>query len=90
MVQLGGHQLVRTLHTYSLPTWYFQATHLPEWWAAITNDLNAFLKIQTWSLVLLPSTTKHTVGCKWGFKLKRKAYGSIECHKAWIVGRAFI
>jgi hypothetical protein len=32
---------------------------------------------------------KNVVGCKWVFKLKRKADGSIELHKARLVAKVF-
>ena len=32
---------------------------------------------------------KHLVGCKWVFKLKLKADGSLECHKARLVSKGY-
>jgi len=51
-------------------------------------EFNALLKNQTWSLVP-PSAANNVVGCKWVFKLKRKADGTIERHKARLVAKGF-
>jgi hypothetical protein len=51
-------------------------------------EFNALLKNQTWSLVL-PSAANNVVGCKWVFKLKRKADDTIERHKARLVAKGF-
>ena len=40
-------------------------------------EFDALLKNQTWVLVP-PSTAKNIIGCKWVFRLKRKADGSID------------
>jgi hypothetical protein len=42
----------------------------------------------TWSLVSSQAAS-NLVGCKWVFKLKRKADGSIERHKARLVAKCF-
>jgi hypothetical protein len=52
------------------------------------TEFNALLQNQTWSLVP-PHPSHNIVGCKWVFKLKRKADGSIERHKARLVAKGF-
>jgi hypothetical protein len=51
-------------------------------------EFNVLLHNQTWSLVP-PHGSQNPVGCKWVFKLKRKADGSIERHKARLVAKGF-
>lgn len=70
------------------PTCFSQATRQPEWRKAMTEEFNALLKNQTWSLVP-PSPSQNTVGCKWVFRIKRKSDGSIERYKARLVAKGF-
>lgn len=42
----------------------------------------------TWQVVSLP-TDKHPIGCKWVFKTKYRADGSIERHKACLVAKGY-
>ena len=48
----------------------------------------ALQRINTWSLVPVSSDMK-IVGCKWIFKIKYKADGSIEKYKARLVAKGF-
>ena len=43
---------------------------------------------QTWVITKLPSG-KVPIGCKWVFKIKLKADGSIERYKARLVAKGF-
>jgi hypothetical protein len=70
------------------PTCFSNAVSIPEWRNAMQLEFNAFLHNQTWSLVP-PHDSQNPVGCKWVFKLKRKADGSIERHKARLVAKGF-
>ena len=42
----------------------------------------------TWSLTTLPPA-KRVVGCKWIYKLKFGANGTLECHKAHLVAKGY-
>ncbi|PRQ16261.1 putative RNA-directed DNA polymerase [Rosa chinensis] len=64
------------------------ASQKPEWRAAMTEEINALLKNNTWTLVP-PSSSQNTVGCKWVFRVKRKSDGSIERYKARLVAKGF-
>jgi len=52
------------------------------------DRINALLQNQTWTLVP-PQQATNLVGCKWVFKVKRKADGSIERHKDHLVDKGF-
>lgn len=65
------------------PTCYIVQYPLP-----MTEEFNALLKNQTWSLVSAIDS-QNVVGCKWVFKIKRKSDGSIERYKARLVAKGF-
>jgi hypothetical protein len=70
------------------PTCFSTAAKVNEWWTAMQVEFNALLKNQTWTLVPY-SATNNVVGCKLVFKLKRKADGTIERHRARLVAKGF-
>jgi hypothetical protein len=70
------------------PTCHSSAIKDINWRKAMNIEFDALLKNQTWTLVLASSAT-NVVGCKWVFKLKRKAYGSIDRYKARLVTKGF-
>ncbi|KAM2315364.1 hypothetical protein ACFX1S_028273 [Malus domestica] len=70
------------------PTSYTQASKFPHWQQAMKEEHDALLQNHTWSLV--PATPHmNIVGCKWVFRVKRKADGSIDRHKARLVAKGF-
>ncbi|KAL6342654.1 hypothetical protein AAG906_013060 [Vitis piasezkii] len=60
----------------------------PHWRAAMKAELDAMELNKTWSVVSLPKG-KHSIGCKWIYKVKYKSDGSIERHKAPIVAKGY-
>ncbi|KAI5336302.1 hypothetical protein L3X38_015569 [Prunus dulcis] len=70
------------------PTCFSQAHKHAEWRSAMTEEINALLKNNTWSLV--PHSPLHApVGCKWVFRIKRNSDGSFERYKARLVAKGF-
>jgi hypothetical protein len=59
-----------------------------QWRSAINVELSALSDNNTWTLVNLPSN-KRAIGCKWVFKLKLHADGSVERYKARLVAKGF-
>uniref|UniRef100_A0A2N9F0L7 Reverse transcriptase Ty1/copia-type domain-containing protein n=1 Tax=Fagus sylvatica TaxID=28930 RepID=A0A2N9F0L7_FAGSY len=70
------------------PTCYSTAVKISEWRTAMNLEFDALLKNKTWSLVP-QSQARNLVGCKWVFRIKRKADGSIERYKARLVAKGF-
>ncbi|KAL4575087.1 hypothetical protein LXL04_021928 [Taraxacum kok-saghyz] len=77
-----------SLSTQAEPTSYKEAIQYPEWKQAMDEEIQALELNNTWTVVPLPKDRK-PLGCKWVFKLKRKADGSIERHKARLVAKGF-
>jgi Reverse transcriptase (RNA-dependent DNA polymerase) len=60
----------------------------PSWKEVMDCKIGSLEQAKTWTTVLHP-TRKNVVGCKWVFRLKRKADGSIDKYKAHLVVRGF-
>ena len=58
------------------------------WKAAIDAEMQSLRQNETWDLVDLPPN-KNVVGCKWVFKTKHNADGTISKHKARLVAQGF-
>ena len=70
------------------PTSFTQASQSSHWQAAMKDEYDALMRNQTCSLV--PATScMNIVGCKWVFKVKRKADCSIDRYKARLVAKGF-
>jgi len=70
------------------PTYHSTAIRHPKWRAAMNNEFDALLKNHTWTLVP-SSTAQNLIGCKWVFRIKRKADGTIERYKARLIAKGF-
>ena len=51
-------------------------------------EFNALLRNGTWELV--PKSSHVPISCKWIFRIKRKADGSLDKYKAHLVAKGFL
>jgi hypothetical protein len=58
------------------------------WKAAMDDEFNALIKNNTWHLVA-PENIKNVIDCKWVYKVKKKADGSLDRYKARLVAKGF-
>ncbi|KAH9307812.1 hypothetical protein KI387_035723, partial [Taxus chinensis] len=70
------------------PQKYSNARGIPEWETAMQIEYDALIKNDTWKLVPLPPG-KHPIGCKWVYKIKCKADGTLDKYKARLVAKGF-
>jgi hypothetical protein len=52
------------------------------------DEYRALMKNKTWRLAP-PTPDKNLIDCKWIYKVKHKADGSIDCYKARLVAKGF-
>lgn len=65
-----------------------EAMKYEHWRKAIYEEFEALIRNGTWSIVPPPKDT-NIVGCKWLFRIKRQADGSLARYKARLVAKGF-
>ena len=68
------------------PTSYAEASHHDCWLKAMQVELHALQMNNTWTL----TTHKTAIGCRWVYKIKYKADGSIKQYKARLVTKGYM
>jgi len=83
------HALLATVNLdISEPTCYSSTVKDENRRQAMNQEFDALLKNKTWILVPHDSAT-NIIGCKWVFRVKRKADGSVDRYKARLVAKGF-
>jgi len=70
------------------PTCFEQAVENPKWDNAMDEKMAALDANVTWELVALPKDKK-VIGCKWVYKVKHNADGSVNRYKAKLVVKGY-
>lgn len=70
------------------PSSFTQAKKFTEWLDAMNEELKALEATHTWDIVSLPSD-KRAIGCKWVYKIKLNADGTLERYKARLVAKGY-
>jgi hypothetical protein len=70
------------------PQQFSEAVGIPDWDVAMTEEYSSLMKNHTWDLVPLPKG-QNIVHCKWVYRTKYVANGSVDKHKACLVAKGF-
>src|SRR5258706_10196813 len=80
----------KALSTYieDEPQTYADAVTAQQWVDAMNDEMDALRRNNTWDAVPIP-TSRHIVGSKWVYKIKRDSKGQISRYKARLVAQGF-
>uniref|UniRef100_A0A2N9FM88 Reverse transcriptase Ty1/copia-type domain-containing protein n=1 Tax=Fagus sylvatica TaxID=28930 RepID=A0A2N9FM88_FAGSY len=70
------------------PSCFTTANKNPHWRCAMNAEFDALIKNGTWVLTP-PRPSQNLIGCKWVYRIKHHADGSIERYKARLVAKGF-
>ena len=77
-----------TVSRISEPKCFRQTCGIPNWDQTIVAELAA-LELNNTQSITSPPAGQHVIGCKWVYKLKLKADGSVEKYKARLVAKGY-
>jgi Reverse transcriptase (RNA-dependent DNA polymerase) len=70
------------------PSTFTQANQHPHWRQAMADEITALAANNTWKLVPRP-TAQNVISCKWVFRIKKRADGTIDHYKACLVVKGY-
>ena len=76
------------INSHQEPWSYHGTVQHTHWQHAMSEEFRALQRMHTWDLVTLPSGFT-PVGCRWVYKTKTRADGSVERYKVRLVARGF-
>ena len=79
---------INAVNSIPEPRNFAQACKLKEWCDAMGVEITALEENNTWLICSLPEG-KRAVGCKWVFKVKLNADGTLERYKARLVAKGY-
>ena len=79
---------IMSISSSTEPTSYVEASRLDCWIKAMQAELHALQMNNTWTLTTLPPH-KVAIGCRWVYKIKYNADGTIERYKARLVAKGY-
>ena len=82
------YAFINSILLCSEPLNFLEAKKSKEWCNAVDAEFSSLEDLDTWEVCSLPEG-KSTVGCKWIFKLKLHADGTVERHKGRLVAKGY-
>jgi histone deacetylase 1/2 len=70
------------------PSTLHEALDDSNWRSAMEEEYNALMENKTWHLVP-PNKNRNLIDCKWVYRIKKRADGSIDRYKARLVAKGF-
>ncbi|KAF5480587.1 hypothetical protein F2P56_001323 [Juglans regia] len=80
--------LATTVTPSETPTSYSAASKHSEWRDAMNQEYQALLQNHTWTVVP-PNPSSNVLGCRWVYRTKLHADGSIKRRKVWLVAKGY-
>eukprot|EP00253_Pinus_taeda_P005243 PITA_05243 len=88
LAKLRDYALMSKILNIVEPLNYEEASRSDEWRAAMHEEMESIYRNHTWDLVELPKG-KTPIGCKWVYKPKINADGTVEKFKARLVAKGY-
>ena len=81
-------RFVFSISSFTEPTSYKEASHHDCWLKVMQEEISSLEANETWVLTHLPPH-KSAIGCRWVYKIKHRADGSIKRYKARLIAKGY-